>query len=63
MGVAEARERILVSSGTHFDPAVVAAFLALLDGTPDFTLPPRVSPLPVRMAAYPAWMHHDGFED
>jgi putative nucleotidyltransferase with HDIG domain len=63
MDVAEARERIVAGSGTHFDPAVVAAFLELLESTPDFRLPPRVSPLPVRMAAYPAWMHHDGFED
>jgi putative nucleotidyltransferase with HDIG domain len=34
-----ARERIVLSSGTSFDPAIVAAFVRLLDSNPNFTLP------------------------
>jgi putative nucleotidyltransferase with HDIG domain len=41
-----ARERILLGSGTSFDPKVVRAFLQLLDSHPDFTLPQRVCALP-----------------
>jgi putative nucleotidyltransferase with HDIG domain len=41
-----ARERILLGSGTSFDPKVVRAFLQLLDSQPDFTLPQRVCALP-----------------
>lgn len=63
MDVAAARARIAAGAGAHFDPCVVAAFAALLDATPDFLLPPRVSPLPVRMTAFPAWMRHDAGED
>jgi len=44
-----ARERILMGSGTSFDPTVVRAFIELLDFQPDFTLPQRVCPLPVQM--------------
>jgi putative two-component system response regulator len=36
-----ARERILQGSGTSFDPAVVRAFVHLLDSNPHFTLPQR----------------------
>lgn len=58
-----ARARIAAGVGTHFDPCVVAAFFDSLDCTPDFLLPPRVSPLPVRMAASPSWTRHDTFEE
>ena len=34
-----ARERILLGSGTSFDPTVVRAFVHLLDSNPNFTLP------------------------
>lgn len=58
-----ARERIVASSGTHFDPCVIDALLTLLDATSDFILPARVSPLPVRMAANPSWSRHDAFDE
>ncbi len=61
--VSTARQRIVAGSGTHFDPLVVEALLKLLDSTPEFVLAARVSPLPVRMAAHPAWSRHDTFED
>lgn len=63
MDVAVARARIADGAGRHFDPRVVVAFLAMLDATPDFLLPPRVSPLPVRMTAVPGWQRHDNAED
>ncbi len=64
MDIAEARERIAASSGTHFDPAVVAAFLDLLDTQgEDFLIPARVSPLPVREAPHPTWVRHDAFDE
>ncbi len=63
MDLGTARQRIVSSAGSHFDPRVVAAFEALLDASPNFLLPPRVSPLPVRMTAMPAWMRHDAAED
>lgn len=46
-----ARERILLGSGTSFDPQVVGAFLQLLDSQPDFTLPQRVCALPPKTKA------------
>ncbi len=36
-----ARERIVQGSGSSFDPAVVRAFVHLLDSNPHFTLPQR----------------------
>ena len=42
---AVARERVLLGSATSFDPAVVCAFLHLLDTNPNFTLPQRFCPL------------------
>ena len=56
-----ARERIVAGSGTHFDPRAVDALLNLLGSIPDFVLPARVSPLPVRMTANPSWSRHDAF--
>jgi putative two-component system response regulator len=61
--LATARARLASGVGTYFDPRVADAFFALLDCTPDFLLPPRVSPLPVRMAASPSWTRHDTFEE
>lgn len=43
-----ARERLLLGSGTHFDPTIIQAFLQLLDTTPNFTLPPHVCATPKR---------------
>ena len=63
MTQSSAKEIIRGAVGTHFDPDVVAAFLALLDANPDFCLPPRVCPLPVRAAPYPKWVRHDIIED
>lgn len=64
MDIAEARERIEASSGTHFDPAVVTAFLDLLDAQgDDFLIPARMSPLPVREAPHPTWVRHDAFDE
>lgn len=59
----EAREIIAGAIDIHFDPAVAAAFFALLDSHPDFCLPPRVCPLPIRTAPYPTWVRHDIIED
>jgi putative two-component system response regulator len=63
LDLATTRDRIAAGVGTYFDPQVTAAFFALLDCTPDFLLAPRVSPLPVRMAASPSWTRHDTFEE
>ena len=41
LAVDNARERLLIDSGTSFDPSLLAAFVQLLDMTPDFTLPQR----------------------
>jgi len=41
LSVDEARERLLISSGTSFDPSLLAAFVNLLDANPGFTLPQR----------------------
>lgn len=57
-----ARERLLAGAGTHFDPAAVAAFVALLDRQPDFLLAQRVVPLPPRAAPAQGpsgWARHD----
>ncbi len=59
MEVSEARARIAAGAGTHFDPAVVRAFLELLDANPEFRLPTRVSPLPPRQAPHITWVRHD----
>lgn len=59
----EVRAIIEGAVGTHFDPRIAAAFLALLDAQPDFCLPARVCPLPVRAAPYPTWVRHDIIED
>jgi putative two-component system response regulator len=49
-------------SGSSFDPAIVAAFLDLMERTPNFRLMPRVSPLPLRPTPHPAWVRHDVFD-
>ncbi len=41
-----ARDRLLQSSGTSFDPMVVNAFVHLLEATPNFTLSQHVYALP-----------------
>ena len=41
-----ARERLLLGSGTSFDPLVLQVFLHLLDSTPNFTLPQRLYAVP-----------------
>lgn len=41
-----ARERLLLGSSRSFDPAIVRAFLHLLDSQPHFTLPERICALP-----------------
>lgn len=63
MDISAARECIAVSSGTHFDPEVVAAFLDLLNTHTDFLIPARLSPLPVREAPHPTWVRHDVFDE
>ena len=47
--VEKARERLLLGSGTSFDPALVQAFLQLLDRQPNFLLPQHICPLPASM--------------
>lgn len=46
MDAAEACQRIHGGSGTSFDPAVVAAFLALVEQRPGFILPRHACPVP-----------------
>jgi putative two-component system response regulator len=62
MTLAVARDRIAAGAGTHFDPAVAAAFVRLVDGHEDFLLPVRVEPLeapdPRSM-----WARHDMYTD
>ncbi|WIG57640.1 MAG: Response regulator [Ktedonobacterales bacterium] len=58
-----ARDRIVAATGTHFDPAIVAAFVRLLDTHPNFLIPSRISPLPPRPAPHPVWMRHDHFDE
>jgi putative two-component system response regulator len=41
-----ARERLLSGSAASFDPAIVRAFLNLLDEQPNFTLPQRICEIP-----------------
>ncbi len=45
-----ARERLLLGSGASFDPALVHAFLHLLDREPNFLLPQRLCSLPTAIA-------------
>jgi putative nucleotidyltransferase with HDIG domain len=56
----EVRERIGRSAGVMFDPAVVSAFLELLDATPDFQLASRAVPAPAEQI--PGWDNHDTIE-
>lgn len=42
-----ARERLLIGSGTSFDPQIIQAFFQLLETRPDFTLPQRVCSISV----------------
>ena len=44
-----ARERLLLGSGSSFDPKLLNAFLRLLDTHPNFLLPQRVCALPARI--------------
>ncbi len=57
------RDLMLSMAGTRFDPPVLAAFLRLLDTTPDFRLMPRISPLPLPPAPHPAWVRDDDVFD
>jgi putative nucleotidyltransferase with HDIG domain len=41
-----ARERLLLGSGSNFDPMIVRAFVNLLDAQRNFTLPQRICALP-----------------
>lgn len=41
-----ARDRLLQGSGTSFDPAIVQAFVELLETTPNFTLPQHMYTIP-----------------
>lgn len=63
MELSQVRQRIASGAGTHFDPAVVAAFLELLDAQSDFVLPQRVCALPVRQAPHPTWVRHDVYDE
>lgn len=51
-----ARERLQLSSAISFDPAVVSAFLSLLDTHPNFTLPQREYALTEITKAYPFFL-------
>jgi putative nucleotidyltransferase with HDIG domain len=44
----KARERLLLGAGTSFDPAIVQAFLGLIDTCPDFKIVPRICALPTK---------------
>ncbi len=57
-----ARGRLAAGANTHFDPVALAAFLDLLDHQPDFCLPSRVSPLPLRQPPNAVMEHHDLLE-
>jgi putative nucleotidyltransferase with HDIG domain len=52
--VEKARERLLLGSGTSFDPALVQAFLQLLDRQPNFLLPQHICSLPASMTSQPS---------
>jgi putative nucleotidyltransferase with HDIG domain len=41
-----ARERLLLGSGTSFDPVIVQAFVSLIDADPHFKIAPRLCALP-----------------
>ncbi|HKV85797.1 MAG TPA: HD domain-containing phosphohydrolase [Ktedonobacterales bacterium] len=62
MEPAEVRRRIVNGKGVHFDPEVVEALETLLDAQPEFCLPQRVCPLPVRAAPNPTWVRHDIYD-
>lgn len=62
MDLGEVRQRIVSGAGTHFDPTIVRALESLLDAQPEFCLPQRVCPLPVRTAPQPTWVRHDIFD-
>lgn len=47
-----ARERLLLGSEASFDPAIVRAFLHLLDSYPDFTVPQRLCAIPPKKKFY-----------
>ena len=57
LSVQEARERIERSAGAMFDPVVAAAFIELLDTTPNFQLPSRAEA--ERGEEISGWDHHD----
>lgn len=63
MDMTTARAIVENGIGTHFDPTIARAFLELLDGDPNFTLPSRLCPLPVRSAPHPTWVRHDSIYD
>jgi len=50
MSQAAARERLLQGSESSFDPEVLSAFIALIDKTPNFTLP-QLTPTPAHIFA------------
>jgi putative nucleotidyltransferase with HDIG domain len=52
--VEQTRERLLLSSGTSFDPVLVQAFLQLLDRQPNFLLPQHICALPASMTRPPS---------
>lgn len=58
----QALERIQASSGTHFDPAVVDAFIRLVDGWPGFLVPRHPLPEPPT-GAPPASARTDEFAE
>lgn len=63
MNVAQARAILERGIGSHFDPEIAPAFLDMLDTDPNFALPSRVCPLPVRSAPHPTWVRHDSIYD
>ncbi|MGO8946602.1 MAG: HD-GYP domain-containing protein [Ktedonobacterales bacterium] len=62
MDDAGARAYLRSKSGSSFDPAVVIAFLELLECRPDFRLTPRVCPLPLPPTPHPAWIRREVFD-
>ena len=59
MQMKAARERLISGAGEHFDPAVVATFVRLLDAQPNFQLQPRLA-YPSRESD-PHWASHDTY--
>lgn len=51
------RNNLLQGAGQQFDPAVVQAFLRLLDTNPHFKLPQRVCPLPQQTPHLPRFLN------